>query len=57
MNAVLVGWAKERGVVWDVASRAGGDHFATRVEYHHTDPTENPDPAIWVSEAMIKTAG
>ena len=56
VNAVLVGWAKERGVVWDVASGPGGDRFAARVECYHTDPTAEPDPARWVSEVMIKTA-
>jgi effector-binding domain-containing protein len=57
VNAVLVGWAKERGVQWDVASGPEGDRFAARVEYYHTDPAANPDPATWVSEVMIKTAG
>lgn len=57
VNAVLVGWAKERGVVWDVASSPEGDRFAARVEYYHTDPTAEPDPAVWVSEVMIKTVG
>ena len=57
VNAVLVGWAKERGVVWDVASSPEGDRFAARVEYYHTDPDTNPDPETWVSEVMIKTLG
>ncbi len=56
VNAVLVGWAKERGVVWDAETGPAGDRFAARVEYYHTDPAQNPDPATWVSEVMIKTA-
>jgi effector-binding domain-containing protein len=56
VNAVLVGWAKERGVAWDVQSGPEGDRFAARVEYYHSDPAANPDPATWVSEVMIKTA-
>ncbi len=56
VNAVLVGWAKERGVVWDATTSTDGDRFAARVEYYHTDPAENTDPTTWVSEVMIKTA-
>jgi effector-binding domain-containing protein len=56
VNAVLVGWAKERGVVWDVDSSPDGDRFAARVEYYHSDPATNPDPETWVSTLMIKTA-
>lgn len=56
INAVLVGWAKERGVVWDAVTGPDGDHFAARVEYYHSDPAQNADPDTWISEVMIKTA-
>jgi effector-binding domain-containing protein len=56
VNAALIGWAKERGVRWDVAEEPDGDHFGCRLEIYVTDPTEVPDPADWVTEVAIRVA-
>ncbi|WP_161972360.1 GyrI-like domain-containing protein [Glaciihabitans arcticus] len=50
-TAVLVGWAKERGVEWDAADTAEGHAFVSRIERYHTGPGENPE----VVEIAIKT--
>ncbi len=55
-TAMLIGWAKERGIAWDMTPAADGDHFACRLEIYETDPSEVPDPADWVTRLEIKTA-
>jgi effector-binding domain-containing protein len=56
VNAVLIGWAKEKGIAWDVAEMGDGDHFACRLEIYETDPMEEPDPDKWITEVAIKVA-
>src|SRR5262249_59166819 len=55
-NAALIGWAKERGVKWDVAATPEGDRFGCRLEIYRTDPREEPDPAKWETEVAIRVA-
>lgn len=56
-TAMLIGWAKERGIGWDMHEAADGDHFACRLEIYETDPSAEPDPAKWVTRLAFKTAG
>ena len=56
-TAMLIGWAKERGIAWDVREQADGDHFACRLEIYETDPSEEPDPSKWVTRLEFKTVG
>jgi len=55
-NAVLVGWGRERGLVWDVEETFLGDQFGCRLEIYHTDPAAEPDTAKWVTEVLIRLA-
>ncbi|MBU1305088.1 MAG: GyrI-like domain-containing protein [Alphaproteobacteria bacterium] len=55
-TAMLIGWAKERGVAWDVSGKPDGDHFACRLEIYETDPSAEPDPAKWITRLQFKTA-
>lgn len=55
-NAVLIGWAKERGIAWDVVETDDGDRFGCRVEIYRTDPREEPNPANWQTEVAIRLA-
>ena len=50
-TAVLVGWAKERGIEWDATDTAEGHAFVSRFERYHTEPGENPE----IVEIAIKT--
>jgi len=50
-TAVLVGWAKERGVEWDAADTAEGHAFVSRFERYHTGPGDDPE----IVEIAIKT--
>lgn len=54
VNAILIGWAKEKGIAWDATTEADGDHFAARMEIYHNDPDEEPDPTRWQTTLMIK---
>ncbi|MBS3848470.1 GyrI-like domain-containing protein [Devosia sp. J2-20] len=56
-TAMLIGWAKERGIEWDSATQSDGHHFACRLEIYETDPEQEPDPDKWVTTLRIKTTG
>lgn len=53
-TAMLIGWAKERGHVFDVEEKADGDHFACRLEIYESDPGEEPDMDKWVTTLEFK---
>lgn len=55
-NAVLIGWAKERGIRWDVRETPEGDRFGCRLEIYMTDPNEEPDPKKWETQIAIRLA-
>ena len=54
VNAVLIGWARQCGIEWDVKEASDGDHFAARFEIYHNDPSEEPDPNKWETTVAIK---
>jgi len=54
VNAVLIGWAKEKGLRWDAAESPAGDRFASRLEIYETDPKREPDKNKWQTEVAIK---
>ncbi len=56
VNAVLIGWAKERGIKWDVTDTPQGEAFTCRIETYETDEAFEPDPTKWVTTLAIKTA-
>lgn len=56
VNAVLIGWAKEKGIRWDVEETAAGDRFACRIETYITDPRTEPDQNKWQTEVAIRIA-
>jgi hypothetical protein len=53
---MLIGWAKETGVEWDVETTTHGDRFACRLEVHENNPSIEADPAKLVTTILIKTA-
>ncbi len=53
-NAVLIGWAKEVGLVWDSVATADGERFASRFEMYPNSPDEEPDPSKWETTVAIK---
>lgn len=54
VNAVLIGWAKERGLQWDAREMPDGDHFAARMEIYPNGPDDEPDSDKWETTVAIK---
>jgi effector-binding domain-containing protein len=52
VNAVLIGWARQTGLVWDSVDTADGEKFASRVEFYFDPPTK--DPKTLRTEVAIK---
>ena len=52
VNAVLIGWAAHKGIVWDSTPTAEGDAFAARVETYFDPPVG--DPNGWRTEVAIR---
>lgn len=52
VNAVLIGWAREKGIVWDSVETAAGEKFVSRVEFYLDPPTN--DPSTLRTEVAIK---
>ena len=55
-NRVLIEWAKENKIEWDRWDDEKGDAFAARLENYLRDPGDEPDPAKWETEVVIKLA-
>ncbi len=54
VNALLIGWAKQKGISWDATTASDGDHFAARFEIYPNSPEEEPDPDKWETTVAIK---
>lgn len=54
VTALLIGWAKEKGLAWDSKTLADGDHFACRLETYTNDPSQEPDPDKWETVLEFK---
>ncbi|MGI2033860.1 GyrI-like domain-containing protein [Rhizobium panacihumi] len=55
-TAMLVGWAKEKGLKWDSSSTEAGEMFACRLEVHDNNPSIEPDPSKLVTTLLFKLA-
>lgn len=55
VTAMLLGWAAETGVSWDIEQGDRGALFAGRLEIYHNDPETEADPDRLVTEVAIKT--
>ncbi|HEV7278188.1 MAG TPA: GyrI-like domain-containing protein [Devosiaceae bacterium] len=56
VNAVMVGWARQKEIRWDSRQTPEGEVFACRLELYETDPAEEPDPAKWETRLEFKLA-
>ncbi len=54
VNAVLIGWAKQREIAWDSTEAPDGEHFAARLEIYPNSPEEEPNPDKWETTVAIK---
>jgi len=56
VTAMLVGWAKEKGMKWDSHQTPDGEKFACRLEVHDNNPSTEPDPAKLQTTLLFKLA-
>jgi hypothetical protein len=54
VTAMLVGWAKEKGLPWDSHHAPDGEHFACRLEVHDNNPSIEPGPAKLQTTLLFK---
>jgi effector-binding domain-containing protein len=57
VTAVLIGWAKQKGIEWDSTSGPDGERFVSRVEIYPNGPDDEPDPQKWETQIFIKVRG
>lgn len=55
-TAMLIGWAKETGLTWDVVETDAGDVFACRLEVHDNNPAIEPDPRKLKTTLLFKVS-
>ena len=56
VTAMLVGWAKEKGLRWHSANTPGGERFACGLEVHDNNPLIEPDPNKLQTTLLFKLA-
>lgn len=56
VTAMLIGWAKEKGLNSDSRDTPQGEQFACRLEVHDNNPSMEPDPNKLQTTLMIKLA-
>ena len=54
VTAMLVGWAKEKGLTWDSQPTPAGERFACRLEMLDNNPSIEPDPERLQSTLLFK---
>lgn len=56
VNAVLVGWAREKGLRFESAPTSEGERFVARVEIYENNPAEVKSPDELVTTVAVKVA-
>lgn len=56
VTAMLVGWAKEKGLKWDSHDTPNGEQFACRLEVYNNNPSIEADPAKLKTTLLFKLA-
>ena len=54
VTAQLLAWGESQSFDWDVD--ASGRRWGARLEFHLTDPTEQPDMNQWATELAVRLA-
>lgn len=53
-TAHLIGWARDKGLVWDAHDTPEGQNFASRFELYPNGPMDEPDPQKWETQIFFK---
>lgn len=54
VTTIMVGWARQRGLRFDVRETPLGDAFSSRLEIYKTDPALEPDVSKWETELAFR---
>lgn len=52
----LLQWANAQGLEWDRSTAGDGEHWGSRLETYHTDPSREPDASKWETELAFRLA-
>ena len=55
-NAVLLDWAAQRHLTWDMTETDAGQKWGCRLEIYLTDPAEQPDVSKWETRLAFRLA-
>jgi effector-binding domain-containing protein len=56
VTSSLLDWATRQGLRWDMTPGEGGEHWAGRLEFYLTDPSQEPDMNKWETQLAFKLA-
>jgi effector-binding domain-containing protein len=56
-TAVLLDWAADQGLTWDLTRTGEDDRWAARPEIYETDPAEEPDLNKWETQLAFRLSG
>lgn len=54
VTAVVIGWARQKGIEWDSTSTGSGERFVSRVEIYPNGPDDEPNSEKWETQIYIK---
>lgn len=54
VTAMLMGWARHRGIDWDSTTGPAGERFVSRFELYPNGPMDEPDPQKWETQIFIR---
>jgi effector-binding domain-containing protein len=55
-TTAVLDWASEQGLAWDKSEVGGVEHWASRLELYHTDPTVEADMTKWETTLAFRLA-
>jgi effector-binding domain-containing protein len=56
VTKVLLDWAAEQGLKWDISPGDRGDRWGSRLEFYRTDPSQEPDMNKWETQLAFRLA-
>ena len=56
VTKALLDWAAAQGLTWDMSPGEDGDRWGSRLEFHLTDPSQEPDMSKWATQLAFRLA-
>ena len=55
-TGALLDWAAEQGLTWDMSPGVNGERWGCRLESYLTDPRQEPELRMWVTQLAFRLA-